>query len=73
MLTKAQIEDWWEGDSLVREPWEKIDDDFEESAAILEYDAGRERYEAQQLAAQNLGFKNMAHLKSHVQLLKGIG
>jgi len=64
---------FFEKESFIREDWEKLDEKFEESAAILEYDAGRERYEAQQLAAQNLGFNNMADLKSHVQLLKGIG
>jgi len=70
---KIEAASYLEKESFIREDWEMLDEKFEESAAILEYDAGRDRYEAQQLAAQNLGFENMADLKSHVQLLKGIG
>ena len=40
---------------------------FEERAAILEYDAGRSRWEAEQLAAQQMGFTNKSALKVWVQ------
>jgi len=47
-----------------------LDDAFEERAAILEYDAGYSRYNAEQLAAQMYGFDNKAELKAKVQDLK---
>jgi len=50
--------------------WVLLEDQYEERAAILEYDAGYTRYEAEQLAAQMHGFKNKAALKRHVQELK---
>ena len=51
--------------------WKKLDENFEERAAILEYDAGRSRWESEQLAAQACGFENKSQLKVHVQFLKG--
>jgi len=50
--------------------WVILEDQYEERAAILEYDAGYTRYEAEQLAAQMHGFQNKAALKRHVQELK---
>ncbi len=50
--------------------WEELDDDFEESVAILIYDAKYSSYNAEQTAAQRLGFKNKADLKNRVQELK---
>ena len=50
--------------------WVLLEDQYEERAAILEYDAGYTRYEAEQLAAQMHGFENKAALKRHVQELK---
>jgi len=50
--------------------WEELDDDFEESVAILIYDAKYSSYNAEQTAAQSLGFKNKADLKNRVQELK---
>jgi len=47
-----------------------LDDYFEERAAILEYEAGYSRYDAEQLAAQMYGFENKAALKRKVQELK---
>ena len=49
---------------------EVLDDYFEERAAILEYEAGYSRYDAEQLAAQLYGFENKAALKRRVQELK---
>lgn len=53
-----------------REDWAVLDDVFEERAAILEYDAGYTRHEAENRAAQAYGFSNKSELKSYVQLLK---
>lgn len=50
--------------------WEDLEDNYEERAAILEYDAGFSRYAAEQAAAQQMGFKNKADLKAYVQKLK---
>jgi len=50
--------------------WSLLEDHYEERAAILEYDAGYTRYEAEQLAAQMYGFENKSALKKHVQKLK---
>jgi hypothetical protein len=50
--------------------WALLEDHYEERAAILEYDAGYTRYEAEQLAAQMYGFENKSALKKHVQKLK---
>lgn len=50
--------------------WQRLDDSFEERAAILEYDAGFARYEAEQRAAQAYGFNNKAEFKVHIQKLK---
>lgn len=47
-----------------------LDYAFEERAGILEYDAGYERYNAEQIAAQMYGFENKAALKKRVQELK---
>lgn len=47
-----------------------LDELFEERAAIKQYDANFPRYEAENLAAQELGFQNKAHLKQTVQQLK---
>jgi len=47
-----------------------LDDLFEERAAILEYDAGRSRWEAETMAAQAYGFKNKFDLKQEVQRRK---
>ena len=49
---------------------EDLDYVYEERAAILEYDAGYSRYEAEQLAAQMYGFKNKASIKTYIQELK---
>ena len=50
--------------------WELLEELFEERSAIIEYDGKKPRYEAEQLAAQFLGFDNKAKLKRHVQVLK---
>ena len=50
--------------------WQLLEDMFEERAAILEYDAGYTRYEAEQTAAQMYGFANKFELKTHIQALK---
>lgn len=50
--------------------WQLLEDRYEERAAILEYDAGYNRFEAENLAAQMYGFYNKAHLKHHIQELK---
>jgi len=47
-----------------------LDDGFEERCAILEYDAGFTRYNAEQFAAQQMGFNNKSDLKAKVQELK---
>lgn len=47
-----------------------LDDRFEERCAILEHDAGFDRYKAEQLAAQQMGFNNKSDLKIKVQELK---
>jgi len=47
--------------------WQLLDELFEERAAIMEYDGGLNRYEAEQRAAQCYGFKNKAELKATVQ------
>ena len=52
--------------------WEEVEFDFEERAAMLEYDQGYDRYEAEQLAAQRLGFSNKASFKLYIQQLKAI-
>jgi len=54
----------------LKNDWEVLDDYYEERAAILEYDAGYSRYEAENLAAQMYGFDNKADLKAHIQKLK---
>jgi len=53
-----------------RDDWEIIDESFEERAAILEYDAHFSRYEAEQKAAQMMGYTNKSELKNYVQELK---
>lgn len=53
-----------------RDDWVILEDQYEERAAILEYDAGYTRYEAEQLAAQMHGFENKSELKRHIQKLK---
>ena len=53
--------------------WELIDCSFEERAAILEYEAGYTRYEAEQMAAQMQGYDNKAALKRHIQEIKANG
>jgi hypothetical protein len=53
-----------------KDDWRIIDDCFEERAAILEYDAHFSRYEAEQKAAQMMGYSNKSVLKKHVQELK---
>jgi hypothetical protein len=50
--------------------WELLEDLFEERAAIIEYDGGFSTYEAEQMAAQALGFDNKFDFKSHIQELK---
>ena len=50
--------------------WRIIEDRFEERSAILEYDAGYPRYEAEQLSAQQMGYANKADLKAKIQELK---
>jgi hypothetical protein len=52
------------------EDWESLEYDWEERAAIREFDGGFSRYEAEQLAAQDLGFENKAAFKSHIQKMK---
>ena len=49
---------------------EQLDDLYEERAAILEYDAGYSRYDAEQRAAQVYGFKNRSELKQYIQQRK---
>ena len=46
---------------------EQLDDLYEERAAILEYDAGYSRYDAEQRAAQVYGFKHRSELKQSIQ------
>lgn len=50
--------------------WQLLEDLYEERAAILEYDAGYDRYEAEQVAAQLCGFANKSDLKQHIQEMK---
>jgi hypothetical protein len=50
--------------------WEALDSAFEERAAIRQYDGDQTRYQAEQAAAQELGFTNKAKLKQAVQYLK---
>ena len=50
--------------------WQLLEDLFEERSAILEYDAGYPRYEAEQLSAQQMGYANKADLKSKIQEMK---
>jgi len=50
--------------------WRIIEENFEERAAILEYDAQYPRYEAEQLAAQYMGYANRADLKVKIQEMK---
>ena len=50
--------------------WQTLEDAWEERAAILEFDAGYSRFDAEQLAAQMYGFDNKAELKSYIQKLK---
>jgi hypothetical protein len=50
--------------------WEELDESFEERAFILESEASYSRHEAEEQAAQQLGFKNKAGLKNLVQALK---
>lgn len=50
--------------------WRIIEDRFEERSAILEYDAGYPRYEAEQLSAQQMGYANKADLKAKIQEMK---
>jgi hypothetical protein len=50
--------------------WRIIEDRFEERSAILEYDAGYPRYEAEQLSAQQMGYANKADLKAKIQAMK---
>jgi hypothetical protein len=57
-------------DGSLTTDWELLEELFEERAAIIEYDGGKPRYEAEQLAAQFLGFENKANLKVYVQQLK---
>jgi len=49
---------------------QRLDDLYEERAAILEYDAGKSRFEAEQMAAQLYGYPNKAALKAAVQEMK---
>ena len=49
---------------------EELDDAYEERCAILEYDAGYDRYEAEQLAAQMYGFENKSAIKTTIQNMK---
>ena len=60
-------------DMTTTNDWQLLDDYFEERAAILEYEANFNRYEAEQMAAQMYGFKNKADLKKRVQDLKARG
>jgi len=55
---------------LVINAGEQLDDHFEERCAILEYDASYTRYQAEQTAAQQMGYANKSELKSRVQELK---
>jgi len=50
--------------------WERLEDAYEERAAILEYDAGYSTYLAEQKAAQMMGFDNKSKFKKHIQELK---
>jgi len=54
----------------VENSWKSIESSFEERSSILEYDAQYPRYEAEQLAAQQMGYSNKAALKTHIQKLK---
>jgi hypothetical protein len=54
----------------IYDDYQLLDDLFEERAAILEYDGGLSRYQAEQKAAQVYGFKNKDDLKQRVQKLK---
>jgi|SaaInl3SG_22_DNA_1037383.scaffolds.fasta_scaffold11466_6 hypothetical protein len=54
----------------IEKDWQLIEDRFEERSAILEYDASYPRYEAEQLAAQQMGYANKADLKTHIQKIK---
>ena len=56
-----------------KKDWEILDDVYEERAAILEYDAGYTRHEAEQMAAQMQGYNNKSALKRHIQELKANG
>ena len=60
-------------DSTMKNNWKKLEDSFEERVAILEHDAGYSLYEAEQHAAQGVGFKNKSALKIHIQELKSKG
>jgi hypothetical protein len=50
--------------------WQELEGDFEERAAILEFDGGRSKREAEGVAAQGLGFKNKSEFKQYIQALK---
>ena len=50
--------------------WRVLEDLWEESVAILEYEASYNRYDAEQLASQLYGFSNKADFKSYIQQLK---
>jgi len=53
-----------------KEDPEILDCRYEERAAILEYDAGYSRYQAEQKAAQMYGFKNKSDFKRFIQQRK---
>lgn len=53
--------------------WAILEDAWEERAAILQFDAGLHSYEAEQLAAQQMGFKNKFEFKEYIQELKAYG
>jgi len=55
------------------ESWHTLDDSYEERVAILEYDAGYSRYQAEQKAAQMYGFNNKSELKRYIQEMKAKG
>lgn len=55
---------------MIENDWVVLESSYEERAAILEYDAGYDRYTAEQLAAQMHGFSNKNELKAHIQKLK---
>jgi len=50
--------------------WRVLEDLWEESVAILEYEAKYNRYDAEQVAAQLYGFSNKADFKAYIQQLK---